>query len=71
MDLKRLFWISLGALALILAAAADASNANLPNSIFAARTVYVDNQSGFPELSNVAYLELSRWGRFEPAVTRA
>ena len=66
MDLKRLFWISLGALALILAAAANASNANLPNSIFAARTVYIDNQSGFPELSNVAYLELSRWGRFEP-----
>ena len=64
MNLKRLFWISLGALALILAAAANASHSNLPNSIFAARTVYVDNQSGFPELSNVAYLELSRWGRF-------
>src|SRR5580765_2322953 len=66
MNPKRLFWISLGELALILATAANASHANLPNSIFAARTVYVDNQSGFPELSNVAYLELSRWGRFEP-----
>jgi len=66
MRLKRLLWITVGTLALILAAAANAANSNLPNSIFAARTIYVDNQSGFPELSNVAYLELSRWGRFEP-----
>jgi hypothetical protein len=66
MRLKRLLWITVGTLALILAAAANAANSNLPNSIFAARTIFVDNQSGFPELSNVAYLELSRWGRFEP-----
>jgi hypothetical protein len=66
MRLKRLLWITVGTLALIMAAAANAANSNLPNSIFAARTIFVDNQSGFPELSNVAYLELSRWGRFEP-----
>jgi hypothetical protein len=66
MNLKRLLWISLGTLALILAAALNASNTPLPSSIFSARTIYVDNQSGFAELSNVAYLELARWGRFEP-----
>lgn len=69
MQNKRLLWISLAVTALILAAAANAANSPLPNSIFAARTVYVDNQSGFAELSNVAYLEINRWGRFEPVET--
>ncbi|HLK05514.1 MAG TPA: hypothetical protein VKT53_13825 [Candidatus Acidoferrum sp.] len=71
MNFKRLLWISIAALALILATAANAANTTLPNSIFAARTVYVDNQSGFAELSNVAYLELNRWGRFEPVESAA
>ena len=66
MQNKRLLWISLAAVVLILAAAANAANSPLPNSIFAARTIYVDNESGFAELSNVAYLEINRWGRFEP-----
>ena len=71
MQNKRLLWISLAALGLILAAAANAANLPLPNSIFSARTIYVDNQSGFAELSNVAYLELTRWGRFEPVESTA
>jgi hypothetical protein len=71
MNPKRLLWIAAGTLALILAAAANAAKSNLPNSIFAAQTIFVDNQSGFPELSNVAYLELSRWARFEPVESRA
>lgn len=71
MNFKRLLWISLATLALVLAAAANAANATLPNSIFSARTVFVDNQSGFAELSNVAYLELTRWGRFEPVDSAA
>ena len=66
MQNKRLLWISLATVALILAAAANAANTPLPNSIFTARTIYVNNQSGFAELSNVAYLEINRWGRFEP-----
>lgn len=69
MQNKRLLWISLAVAALILVAAANAANTPLPNSIFAARTIYVDNQSGFAELSNVAYLEINRWGRFEPVET--
>jgi hypothetical protein len=51
---------------MILATAASAANTSLPTSIFSARTVYVNNQSGFAEIYNTAYLELSRWGRFEP-----
>ena len=62
----RCLLVSAAALAMILAAAANAANTSLPTSIFAARTVYVNNQSGFAEIYNTAYLELARWGRFEP-----
>ena len=66
MNLKRLLLACGAAIVLIFATAANAANSPLPFSILSARTVYIDNQSGFAELSNVAYLELSRWGRFEP-----
>jgi len=66
MNLKRLLLALVAAAAMILAAAANASHTTLPNSIFQARTVYVDNQSGFAELYTIAYMELARWGRFEP-----
>jgi hypothetical protein len=65
MKSKRLLIVSVAVLTMILAAAASAANTSLPNSIFTARTVYVDNQSGFVEIYNTAYLELARWGRFE------
>lgn len=71
MNLKRLLWVSIAATAMILAAAANAATSALPYSIFSARTVYVDNETGFAELSNVAYLELNRWGRFEPVESAA
>jgi hypothetical protein len=38
---------------------------SLPFSALAARSVYVDNQTASAELQNTAYIELSRWGRFE------
>jgi hypothetical protein len=71
MNFKRLLLACGAALVLILAAAANAANSPLPFSILSARTIYIDNQSGFAELSNVAYLELSRWGRFEPVESAA
>jgi hypothetical protein len=71
MNLKRLLLASGGAIVLIFAAAASAANSPLPFSILSARTIYIDNQSGFAELTNVAYLELSRWGRFEPVESNA
>jgi hypothetical protein len=71
MNSKRLLVAVGAAIVMFLAAAASAANSPLPNSIFSARTIYIDNQSGFAELSNVAYLELSRWGRFEPVESTA
>jgi len=71
MNLKRLLLVFVAALVLIFAAAASAANNPLPFSILTARTIYIDNQSGFAELTNVAYLELSRWGRFEPVESTA
>jgi len=71
MKLKRLLVAFGAAVAMFFAAAASAANSPLPYSIFSARTIYIDNQSGFAELTNVTYLELSRWGRFEPVESNA
>ncbi|MBS1840853.1 MAG: hypothetical protein JSS69_01955 [Acidobacteria bacterium] len=71
MNLKRLLLAFGAAIVLIFVAAANAANSPLPFSILTARTIYIDNQSGFAELTNVAYLELSRWARFEPVESAA
>jgi hypothetical protein len=71
MNVKRLLLALVAAMAMILAAAASASNTTWPNSIFTARTVFVDNQSGFAELYTTAYMELARWGRFDPVESAA
>jgi hypothetical protein len=71
MNLKRLLLALAAATVMILAAAANASNSALPSSVFKARTIYVNNQSGFAELYNAAYMELTRWGRFEPVESAA
>jgi hypothetical protein len=71
MNFKRLLLALIAATAMILAAAANASNSTLPSSVFKARTIYVNNQSGFAELYNTAYMELTRWGRFEPVESAA
>src|SRR5215475_14629546 len=66
MNLKRLLRILVATLALVLASAASASHGTLPFSVLQANTIYIDNQSGFAELATIAYMEISRWGRFEP-----
>jgi len=66
MNLKRLLRILVATLAFVLASAASASNGTLPFSVLQANTIYIDNQSGFAELATTAYMEISRWGRFEP-----
>jgi hypothetical protein len=71
MKSTRLLLVSVAALTMILAAAASAANTSLPTSIFSARTVYVNNQSGFAEIYNTAYMELARWGRFETVESSA
>ena len=66
MNLKRLLRILVATLALVLASAASASNGTLPFSVLQANTIYIDNQSGFTEPATIAYIEISKWGRFEP-----
>jgi hypothetical protein len=39
--------------------------APLPASVIAAKTVYIDNQTGHPEITDRAYDELTKWGRFK------
>ncbi len=46
-------------------AQAKDKHASLPTSVLRAQTVYVDNQTTSGELQNTAYIELSRWGRFQ------
>src|SRR5258707_10992535 len=37
----------------------------LPQQVMTARTVYIDNQSGFANLGDNAYDELKKWARFQ------
>ena len=37
----------------------------LPASIIAAKTVYIDNQTGYSQITDKAYEALSKWGRFK------
>jgi hypothetical protein len=40
-------------------------HAPLPASVIAAKTVYIDNQTGHAEITDRAYDALSKWGRFK------
>jgi len=42
----------------------------LPDVVFHARTVFLENETGFHELDYTMVLELSKWGRFELAESR-
>jgi hypothetical protein len=39
--------------------------AALPANVMAARKIYVDNRTGDAAMQNHAYLELTKWGRFQ------
>jgi hypothetical protein len=39
--------------------------ASLPARVVSAKTVYVDNQTTSGELLNTAYMEISKWGRWQ------
>ena len=47
-----------------------AQPASLPEAVINARSVFLVNETGFPELQNTAVLELSNWGHFEIAESR-
>ena len=39
--------------------------APLPASVIAAKTVYIDNQTGYSPITDKAYEALTKWGRFK------
>jgi hypothetical protein len=47
-----------------------AQPANLPEAVTSAHTVFLVNETGFPELQYTAVLELNKWGHFEIAESR-
>jgi hypothetical protein len=56
------------ALALVLVVSpihAKDKHAPLPASVIAAKTVYIDNQTGHAEITDRAYDALNKWGRFK------
>src|SRR5580704_9037605 len=56
------------ALALVLIASPIHAKDNfppLPASVMAAKTVYIDNQTGDAEIRDRAYDALTKWGRFK------
>jgi hypothetical protein len=44
---------------------ANEKRAAVPSKVLSAKTIYVDNQTTDAELQHVAYLGLSKWGRYE------
>lgn len=40
-------------------------HAPLPSQVLTAKKVYIDNQSGFAQVMDRAYDELTKWGRFK------
>jgi hypothetical protein len=42
----------------------------LPQAVTSANTVFLQNETGFPELEYTALLELNKWGRFEVVATQ-
>lgn len=56
------------ALAIVLVVSpiyAKDQHAPLPASVIAAKTVYIDNQTGDAQITDRAYDALSKWGRFK------
>ena len=49
---------------------ANAAPQSLPDAVTHARTIFVENETGFNELQYAVVLELSKWGRFDLAENR-
>ena len=43
----------------------------LPEAVVTAHTIYLENETGFPELQYAAILDLNKWGHFDYAENRA
>lgn len=52
-------------LMLSMVSAAKTSHAPLPQKLISAKSVFIDNRSGFQRMMDEAYSELHGWNRFE------
>jgi hypothetical protein len=59
---KMSLLIGLGFCAIALRAAAPAA---LPQAVADARSIFIDNETVYPELQYMTVLELNKWGHFE------
>jgi hypothetical protein len=61
----KYLWLMLALSLFTAEVAAKEKHLPLPPQIVAAKTVYIDNQSGFAKLGDRAYEQLTKWGRFQ------
>jgi hypothetical protein len=63
--------IALGfALCMSTVSAKEKQHLPLPATVLAAKTVFIDNQTGMAKLGDRAYEELKKWGRFQIVADR-
>src|ERR1019366_1707096 len=63
-------WLIVVVLAFTSGAVARDKHLPLPPQIATAKTVFIDNQSGFAKLGDRAYEQLTKWGRFQVILDR-
>jgi hypothetical protein len=52
-------------LAMAQIALANKKSTSLPEAVFSAKTIYIDNQANDASLQNSAYMALAKWGHFQ------
>jgi hypothetical protein len=52
-------------LAMAQIALANKKSTSLPDAVFSAKTIYIDNQANDAGLQNSAYMALAKWGHFQ------
>jgi len=63
--MKAAITAALGLVLVVSPIHAQDKRAPLPASVIAAKTVYIDNQTGDAQITDRAYDALSKWGRFK------
>jgi hypothetical protein len=67
---RRTMNFLLGIVVCFMVAKIQAQPAALPAAVMSAHTVFIENETGFPELQYTAVLEINKWGHFELAESR-
>ena len=73
MNMKSTLYASLVlgfALSTLTLSAKEKQHLSLPATVLAAKTVFIDNQTGMAKLGDRAYEELKKWGRFQIVADR-